>query len=122
MLLDSNILIYATQPNFKSLRQWCLSQKISMSDITRLEVLGYHKLTDEDKQDFFELFHHAEVYTVSPVIIDQAIKLRQQKSMSLGDAIIASTALEYKQTLATRNTDDFKWIEELDLVNPVPDK
>ncbi len=42
--------------------------------------------------------------------------------MSLGDAIIASTALEYKQTLTTRNTDDFKWIEELDLVNPIPDK
>ena len=42
--------------------------------------------------------------------------------MSLGDVIIAATALEYKQTLATRNTDDFEWIEELSLINPVPDK
>ncbi|QEP42990.1 hypothetical protein D5085_07580 [Ectothiorhodospiraceae bacterium BW-2] len=66
MLLDSNIFIYAIQPQFNQLREWCL-----------------------------------------------------QRKMSLGDAVIAATALEYQQTLATRNIDDFEWIEGLRLINPM---
>jgi len=38
--------------------------------------------------------------------------------MTLGDAIIAGTALAYRLTLMTRNTDDFRWIAELKLLNP----
>jgi predicted nucleic acid-binding protein len=39
--------------------------------------------------------------------------------MSVGDAIIAATALTYRETLATRNIDDFKWIDGLDVINPI---
>ncbi len=39
--------------------------------------------------------------------------------MSVGDAIIAATALTYQETLATRNIDDFEWIETLNLINPL---
>lgn len=118
MLFDSNIFIYATQVKYKSLRQWSLAQDICVSNITRLEVLGYPKLTEQDKLDFYDLFDKAKVYAVSSDVIDEAIVLRQQKSMSLGDAIIAATALEYHQTLVTRNTADFQWIEGLKLINP----
>ncbi|MFN0077866.1 MAG: hypothetical protein ACKVY0_15530 [Prosthecobacter sp.] len=38
--------------------------------------------------------------------------------MSLGDAFIAATALEHDLELATRNTDDYKHITGLRLVNP----
>jgi len=38
--------------------------------------------------------------------------------MTLEDAIIAGTALAYRLTLMTRNTDDFRWIAELKLLNP----
>jgi toxin FitB len=38
--------------------------------------------------------------------------------MTLGDAIIAGTALVYELTLVTRNIDDFRWIAELNLLNP----
>ena len=40
--------------------------------------------------------------------------------MSLADAIIAATALEYGVPLVTRNVDDFKHIPGLDLRNPFP--
>lgn len=39
--------------------------------------------------------------------------------MSLGDAIIAATALENDLTLATANIKDFKHIEGLKLINPM---
>ncbi|WP_335004297.1 PIN domain-containing protein [Nostoc sp.] len=41
-------------------------------------------------------------------VLNQAVILRQQKRMTLGDAIIASTALVYGLTLITRNTDYFR--------------
>lgn len=117
MLLDSNIFIYATQPAYKPLRAWCMKQSVCASNITRLEVLGYHQLSEKDKEDFHQLFERTEIYPVSSAIIELAIGLRQQRKMSLGDAIIATTALEYRQTLVTRNVNDFDWVEGLKVVN-----
>lgn len=119
MLLDSNIFIYAIQPQFASLREWCLLQPICASDISRLEVLGYHHLSDLDRRDLTELFTITSVYPVSNSIISRAISLRQQRKMSLGDAVIAATALEHQQVLATRNVADFDWIDGLSVVNPI---
>jgi len=39
--------------------------------------------------------------------------------MSLGDSLIAATALQYNLILVTHNTDDFDWIEELTLLDPL---
>jgi toxin FitB len=118
MLLDSNIFIYATQPEYEPLRAWCMKQGVCASNITRLEVLGYHKLSEEDQADFHSLFEHTKIYPISSTLIELAIQLRQQRKMSLGDAIIAATALEYRQTLVTRNVKDFDWIEGLKVVDP----
>jgi toxin FitB len=118
MLLDSNIIIYAIQPEFQRLRNWINEHQITLSAINLVEVLGYHRLTAADKQDFEELFSCATVYPVSQENIETAIDLRQQRKMSLGDALIAATALEHHQTLATRNTSDFNWVEELNVLNP----
>jgi predicted nucleic acid-binding protein len=38
--------------------------------------------------------------------------------MSLGDALVAGTALVYGLTLVTRNAEDFQWIQGLSLLNP----
>ena len=46
------------------------------------------------------------------------MKLKQIKKMSLGDAIIAGTALVYDLTVVTRNIDDFRWIDQLKVLNP----
>lgn len=94
MLLDSNIFIYAVLPEYASLQQWCINQRIFASDITRLEVLGYHQLNQIDKTDLERLFEIAALYPVSSSVIELAIQLRQLKRSSLGDSIIAATALE----------------------------
>ena len=51
-------------------------------------------------------------------IIEEAVRLRQRRNMSLGDALIAATALVENLTLVTRNVDDFKHIPGLKLINP----
>lgn len=51
--------------------------------------------------------------------LEKAVRLRQIKKMSLGDSLIAGTALVHDLTLVTRNTDDFAWIASLNLLNPL---
>lgn len=120
MLLDSNILIYASKANSLDNPAVIATQQkaAALSDISRIEVLGYHGLKGNEKLDLEQMTKHMEILPVTRPITDLAIELRQQKSMSLGDAIIAATALEYELPLLTRNTGDFKWIDGLVLVNP----
>ncbi len=119
MLLDSNIFIYAIQPKYQPLRDWCFQQQVMASDMTRLEVLGYHHLNELDKRDITQLFELTTLYPVSSWIVTTAIKLRQQRKMSVGDSVIAATALTQRLTLVTRNVSDFDWIEGLSVVNPI---
>ena len=39
--------------------------------------------------------------------------------MSLGDALIAATALELGLTLVTHNVRDYRWIAGLELLDPL---
>lgn len=118
MLLDSNIVIYAVQLQFAHLREWCMKQELTVSDITRLEVLVYHRLNEKDKFDLHRLFAKTDIFPISSDLVDLAISLRQQRKMSIGDALIAATALEFGQILVTRNVEDFVWVEDLDFLNP----
>lgn len=118
MLLDSNIVIYAIKPEFAHLRTLIATQKPAISAISYLEILGYHKLTSEDKRDFQAFFEIISIISISQPILEQAVILRQQRKMSLGDAIIAATALLSDLTLMTANVEDFQWIDDLHLMNP----
>nr|CAA6808006.1 MAG: Unknown protein [uncultured Thiotrichaceae bacterium] len=121
MILDSNILIYASkvQNDLTGTAMTLIKQQnVCVSAISCLEVLGYHKLKNDEKTDLENMLERMTIFMVSDKVIEQAIALRQQQSMSLGDAIIAATALQQKQVLYTRNTSDFKWIDGLSLVNP----
>jgi len=58
------------------------------------------------------------ILPLSQTVLEQAVKLRQRRRMTLGDALVAGTALAFNRTLVTRNINDFKWIEELSVFNP----
>ena len=118
-LLDANILIYAAQPAFAHLRPLLLDRDSTVSDFTRLEVLGYSKLTTAEKNWFESVFRQISRLPVSEDVIDQAIVFRQLKKMSAGDAIVAATALIYGLELQTRNLSDFSHISGLAIFNPV---
>lgn len=57
-------------------------------------------------------------YALDDEVVESAVRLRQQKRMKLGDAIIGATALEYGVPLVTRNVDDFKHIPGLQIIPP----
>jgi toxin FitB len=119
MLLDSNIIIYAAQPEHAALRQFIETHSPAVSVISSIEVLGYHKLTDDDRKFLEQFFQTAEQLPLSETVAQWAIKLRQRRKMSLGDSILAGTAIAYERTLVTHNTEDFRWIEEIKLLNPL---
>lgn len=121
MLLDSNIIIYAAQKENEFLREFIAENNPYVSALSYIEVLGYHKLGNEDKTYFEEFFNASQILPISQAVINQAVRLKQIRKMSLGDSIISGTALVYNLTIITRNTDDFKWITELQLLNPFND-
>jgi predicted nucleic acid-binding protein len=118
MLVDSNILIYAAQPAHAHLRQFMAVHAPAVSAVSYVEVLGYHQLDDEERQYLEAFFRLARVLPLSQAVLDQAVTLRQQRKMSLGDALVAGTALAHGLTLVTRNVEDFRWIQGLSLLNP----
>lgn len=107
MLLDSNVIIYAAQPDYSGLRAFIAEHAPSVSSISIVEVLGYHGLSDDERSIFQEFFAAAPILSVSDTVIDWAVRLRQQRRMSLGDSLIAATALANGLTLVTCNTRDF---------------
>jgi toxin FitB len=121
-LLDSNILIYSAKTEYSFLRNY-ITNTIAVSAVsvaTVIEVLGYHKLSSEDKTYFESCIALLQVFEVSQVISDKAVELRQKQKLSLGDAIIAATAIIHDCELVTRNIEDFVGITALKLVNPFP--
>jgi toxin FitB len=119
MIVDSNLVILSNTPAFPGLRRLIGTSPVSVSAISQLEVLGYHKLTVVDKTYFEMWFHKVPVLPITTTVITAAIGLRQQRKMSLGDAIIAATALELNQELYTHNVKDFAWITGLTVIDPI---
>ena len=55
MLIDSNIIIYAMQPQEEKIRTLIEENAPFVSVVSYVEVLGYHKLNDKEREhlDFF---------------------------------------------------------------------
>jgi predicted nucleic acid-binding protein len=119
MLIDSNIIIYAAQPQHAALRQWIAQHAPAVSAISYVEVLGYHRLALAEKQALELFFAAATMLPLSQPILAEAVKLRQQRKMTVGDALIAATCLLHKLTLVTHNTKDFTWIAGLTVFDPL---
>ena len=118
MILDSNVIIYSNQPGYEPLLDYLETNRdeLKVSLITRLEVLGFHKITVQDKADFERFFSSVSVLPITREIIDEAIRLKQQRKRSPGDAIIAATGLVYDLPILTNNTKDFADVPSLRVI------
>jgi predicted nucleic acid-binding protein len=118
MLLDSNIIIYAALPEHQFLRDLISTHSPSSSWVSYAEVMGFPRLDPNDAQFFNAFFAASRKFDVSGSVVLKATELKRQRRMSLGDSLIAATALIENLTLVTRNTNDFIWITGLQLLNP----
>jgi predicted nucleic acid-binding protein len=122
MLLDSNIIIYAAQPEYGWLREFIAEHEPAVSALSYVETLGYHRLTEAERQLLEEFFAVSLVLPISQSVLDRAVALRQMRRMTLGDAIVAGTSLTHDLILVTRNVEDFQWIEGLQSLNPFEER
>jgi predicted nucleic acid-binding protein len=121
-ILDSNIIIYSALSEHVGLRKLITERSPYVSDISRLEVLGFSKLLEDEILYFESFFTSTTVIQISNEVVTEAINLRQRKKMTVGDSIIAATALLNDFELITNNIKDFRWIRELRILNPFQEK
>jgi len=118
MLLDTNIIIGAAKPGGEFLIRFLRDPNACFSIITRIESLGFHQLAADEESQIKESIALLAELPLDEDIAARTIALRRDKRMKLGDAIIAATALEYRLTLVTCNTSDFRHISELNIIDP----
>jgi predicted nucleic acid-binding protein len=118
MIVDSNVIIYSIQQGYEKLQEYLLerSSQVCASAITKIEVVGFHKLDDAEKEEFEAFFRLVTLLPITSEVVAEAIRLRQQRRRSLGDAIIAASALLYNQPVLTNNVADFNDIAGVQVI------
>jgi predicted nucleic acid-binding protein len=94
-------------------------EPICYASVSTIEALGYGDILSAEEQRIKELFSTMIEIPLNYSVIQMAIQLRQLKKMSLGDAIIAATALTQNCELWTANSEDFAHIDNLQVFNPL---
>jgi predicted nucleic acid-binding protein len=89
----------------------------NISVITKIEVLGY-KTTPEIFQLLSGFMNDSVIIGLSEDIVEQTIEIRKEHKIKTPDAIIAATAMVNELTLISRNTRDFKNIQQLEVIDP----
>jgi predicted nucleic acid-binding protein len=121
VLLDTNVLVYhvAGDPAAtKFLEETIARRSFCLSILSVIEFLGWHGHTDEEFVECKELIELATILPVSKEVADKAIELRRVKRIKLADAVIASKALVNNLSLVTKNIQDFKGIQDLQIIHP----
>lgn len=118
MIIDSNLLILGSKAEYPDVFAWLSDADASISAISRVEVLGFDKISDSERVVLNLLLSTFAIIPITDDVLDEAIRLKQTKKMSLGDSIIAGTAILHGGELATRNLKDFQNIPGLNVGDP----
>jgi predicted nucleic acid-binding protein len=117
VVLDSNLFIYLANGSLSS--NAIADTDIAHASISEIETLGYWDIRANELLLLQALFHESDELALTRDVVATAIKLRQSRSMSLGDAIIAATAIVNDYPLWTANMEDFAHIDGLQMHNPL---
>ena len=106
-LLDSNILIGFLNGSQKEIN-WVMAEKqngsfLGYSVISKIETLSLYNLSEDKIQEiekFFNIFNQAYL---SDEIVFLSARLRRNLKLSIGDAIVAATAISKRATLVTND-------------------
>ena len=120
-LIDTNVIIDYTSNLIDSTGsafiETILNTDFNISIIVKIETFGYNDVPAK-MQLLEEFLTSATLYPLDNAVAQKTIELRRIKKFKLGDAIIDATALVYNLTLLTRNINDFKNIDGINVINP----
>ncbi len=94
-----------------------IDDKFYFSVINKIELLGFSGISKNEEEIFQKFINAANVLGLYEDVVNQTIFLRKKHKIKIPDAIIAATALVNNLVLLTRNTKDFKSIDNLKVVN-----
>jgi len=94
------------------------NNQLAISVITRMELLAWPKAEQEQLSILNQFINSVVDCGLDEPVILKGIGIRKEYRVKLPDAIIAATALVNDLNLVTRNTDDFKNITGIKLINP----
>jgi predicted nucleic acid-binding protein len=119
-LVDTNVVIDYLAKKLPSSSMGFIDKVINsvpnVSIITKIELLGYNAPA-EHYQLLVNFINDAVLLDLTNAVVDESIAIRKAYKINLPDAIIAATALVHHLKLITANTDDFKNIAHLKLIN-----
>src|ERR1700748_2505517 len=86
-----------------------------VSVISEIELLGWPKITDNEKELLRALLDDCFIFELTADIRKIAIEIRQQVKIKTPDAIVAATA-KYLQIPLVTSATDFKKVPDLELI------
>jgi len=120
-LLDSNVIIGYLAGKIPVAGMEFVSNLVdqipNISVVSQMEVLRFND-TPENEAILERFINMSNIFSLNNIIAKKTIELCKQTKIKLPDAIIAATALNENFALVTRNTEDFKNIPKLILINP----
>jgi predicted nucleic acid-binding protein len=121
-LIDTNILIYyfngSLPLEIKEKIELVFETSFNISLITKIEFLGWKKHTKDSFKEAKRFLSLAHLIRLTNKIANCAINLKRITNIKTPDALIAATAIQLEAVLVTRNSDDFKNIAEVNILNP----
>lgn len=112
--VDTNVLINLVECKGDLLDK-LNGNRLFVSVITEIKLLGWYKITDAHKKLFVSLLRECKIVDFSTEIKSIAIAIKQSQRVKLPDAIIAATSVYLGIPLMTFDA-DFQKIKDLNLL------
>ena len=125
MLFDTNIFIYLEKRNVKAITLIEETENIHISAITYMELIrgASNKSKVRLVERLLQAFNIRILELNENISIIARLLIKQHArshALTLGDALIAATAIQSNFELITANYRDFRFIDGLELKNFVP--
>ena len=118
MIFDTDIFIFAERGDKKAQQAILEDTDLKISVISRMELVQGCRDKKELAvlENFLQTVKCRIIHCSNELSITADVLIRQyalSNNLSLGDAIIAATALHHQETLYTANYKDFRYIDGL---------
>jgi len=120
VLLDSDVVLILRDPRWgEKLAKRLDNIRLATCNMIMVEVLGMQGLDKTDAFYFVELFETMNNLPFDEEVARCAVEIRRNYGVPLPNAIVAATAMVNDVALWTHDTQSFKGIRRLQLIDPL---